>query len=166
MMLRYSNWAIVFGCVVVGGSLVALSQQPQALNANNSAEVSVLMQAKLGSSQKVVEGLMSSDFGMIRKGGEDLQKICDSNQWRRGDDQVVGHYRSELRRAANKLVEQAKAENLDGAAYTYMQTMTTCISCHQYTRNVLRVAHSKPSVIPIPVTEEEMPPRNFRSVYR
>jgi len=105
---------------------------------------------------------------MILKGGEDLLKISDSQNWKRGDDQVVGHYRSELRRAALKLIVQAKAENLDGAAYTYMHTMTTCINCHQYSRDVLRIAgtHGDGPVVPIPVTEHENAARQLGSILR
>ncbi len=126
-------------------------------NSVQNANAAVLMRAKLGSSQKIVEGLMAGDFSMIRKGGNDLEQICDSTNWRRHEDQIVSHYRSELRRGALKLVKHADAENLEGAAYTYMHTLTTCINCHEYSRNVLRIASMKnPNpVVRIPVTEHE-----------
>ncbi len=155
-----------------GAGYLVLAQQPPMLSPKADADVSVLMRAKLSSSQKVVEGLTSSDFDMIRKGAEDLQKICDSNSWRRGDDQVIGHYRSELRRAAMKLLDQATEQNLDGAAYTYMHTLSTCINCHQYTRAQLRVAGTGKSgagtaaVVPIPVTERENAAYQARNLYR
>ncbi len=145
-----------------------LAQQPQMLNSNRTADVTVLMQAKLSSSQKVVEGLMAGDFAMIRKGGEQLGKICESTQWQNSHDQVVGHYRSELQRASMKLIAMAKDENLDGAAYTYMHTLTTCVNCHSYSRNVKRVAQAKqPSpVVSIPVTEREHAELHMREIYR
>lgn len=132
-------------------------QKSDILNAVPDANAAVLMRAKLGSSQKIVEGLMAGDFAMIRKGGDDLEKICDSSNWRRLEDQVVTHYRSELRRGATKLLQHAEAENLEGAAYTYMHTLTTCINCHEYSRNVLRIAKAdQPGpVVRIPVTERE-----------
>lgn len=152
-----------------GAAYFAKAQQPLMLSPRADADLSVLMRAKLSGSQKVVEGLMSSDFDMIRKGGEGLQNICDSNTWRSGDDQVVGHYRSELRRAAMKLVQQANDENLDGAAYTYMHTLSTCINCHQYSRTKLRVAGAgspESKVVPIPVTEGENNAYRARTIYR
>ena len=132
-------------------------QQPEALNAIPQQNDSVLMRAKLGSSQKVVEGLMAGDFSMIRKGGSDLAQICDSQNWRRLENQVVAHYRNELRRSAEKLVKHSDDENLEGAAYTYMHSMTICINCHEYSRNVLRIADTRAAspVISIPVTEQE-----------
>jgi hypothetical protein len=135
----------------------AQQREAEMLNAVPDANAAVLMRAKLGSSHKIVEGLMAGDCTMISKGASDLQKICDSSNWRRHEDQVVTHYRNELRRGATKLVKHAESENLEGAAYTYMHTLTTCINCHEYARNVLRIADSDtPSpVVRIPVTERE-----------
>ncbi|MCA9126711.1 MAG: hypothetical protein KDB22_06490 [Planctomycetales bacterium] len=148
-------------------AIAAVGQQPL-LGPKVDDELFVLMRAKLSSSQKVVEGLMAGDFTMIRQGGEEMQKICDSSQWRHAEDQVVGHYRSELKRSAMKLVAQAGEENLEGAAYTYMHTLSTCINCHQYSRNVLRVAkiQGKSGVVSIPVTEQENAAYQNGSLYR
>jgi len=168
-MPRFIKLATTLGLASALLAYYAIGQQPPALNAVSNDEASVLMRAKLSSSQRVIEGLMSADFEMIRKGGEDLQKICDSNQWRQRDEQVVAHYRGELRRSALKLIALAKEENLDGAAYTYMHTMTTCINCHQYSRDVLRIADRSaplPQVVRIPVTEQENSAREFRNLYR
>jgi hypothetical protein len=143
----------------------ATGQQPR-LSEPRHDELSILMQAKLSSTQKVVEGLMSGDFEMIRKGGMDLQRVCDATGWRSHDDQVYGHYRAELKRSAAKLVEQANVSNLDGAAYGYMHTLTTCINCHDHCRNVLRVAQVEPQVVPIPVTESEFAAQQKRTLYR
>lgn len=168
-MPRFIKLATTLGLASALLAYYAIGQQPAALNPVSSDEASVLMRAKLSSSQRVIEGLMSADFEMIRKGAEDLQKICDSTQWRRRDEQVVAHYRSELRRSAMKLIALAKEENLDGAAYTYMHTMTTCINCHQYSRDVLRIADRSsplPQVVRIPVTEQENSPRQSRNLYR
>lgn len=159
---------MLFSKRLVGGSLCAAlalamllslttAQQPEMLNAVPKQDTTILMRAKLASSQKVVEGLMAGDFEMIEKGASDLEKICDSANWRHHEDQVVTHYRSELRRGAVKMAIQAEDKNLEGAAYVYMHTLTTCINCHEYARNVLRIAHGIPggAVVPIPTSEQE-----------
>lgn len=134
----------------------AWSQQPRLVTEKSRDDVSVLMRAKLSSSQKVVEGLMSGDFSMIDKGAGDLKRVCDSEHWQMSQDPVVSHYRGELRRSSMKLAKQAGEENLEGAAYTYMHTLTTCINCHEYSRNVLRVADATSHpVVPIPSTLAE-----------
>ncbi len=146
--------------MIVGGLLLAIggfaiAQQP-GFNSVESPDLGIAMRAKLGSSQRIVEGLTSANFELIRKGAEDLRNICDSRVWRPREDQVYTHYRGDLLRSATKLMEQAEQQNLDGAAYTYMHTLTTCINCHQYSRDVLRVAvvPRESSVILIPATDQ------------
>ncbi len=144
------------------------AQQPQMPNARPKQDTGVLMLAKLGSSQKVVEGLMSGDFATIKKGANDLLQVCDSQNWRQYEDQIVTHYRAELGRDARKMIAQAEDKNLEGAAYVYMHALTTCINCHEYSRNVLRIAGdaSHNMVVPIPVTEQEAHVVNRNSVIR
>jgi len=119
------------------------------------------MLAKLASSQKIVSGLVSKDFPEIRKGAEELSRICEATEWAAEHDQIYAHHRTELKRQSQKLIKMATEQNLDGAAYTYMHALTTCISCHEYCRDVLKIADGPDTfekVVPIPVTED-MPMR-------
>lgn len=134
----------------------SLAQQPVLTN-REPAELTIAMRAKLAASHKIVEGLTAADFDLIRKGAGELSTICDSQIWRPREDQVYSHYRSELHRAGIKLSDMAEQQNLDGAAYTYMHMLSTCINCHQYSRDVLRIAsnpRSTDAVVSIPVTDE------------
>ncbi len=157
--------AFILVCSLTGIGALVIGQQPTLSDADRG-DLAILMRAKLMSTQKVVEGLMDGDFSLIRKGGLELQRICDATGWRSHDDQVYGHYRAELKRSAIKLVEQADAGSLDGAAYGYMHTLTTCINCHDHCRNVLRIAQASPRVVPIPVTEHESHAPSTYSQYR
>ena len=163
------HWKLLSGLMVCccGFAMIAWGQQSSQLPESGRDQLGGLMRAKLSSSQRVVEGLMAGDFGLIRKGGDEMLKICDAEEWRTREDQIYAHYRGELRRNAMKLIKQADEKSLDGAAYTYMHSMTTCISCHEYCRNVLRVASvTLPSyVAPIPVTEQESQ-QQYGSLYR
>lgn len=152
---------------IIAGSLLAVAicwaaaqtsaQQGAALNRVSGTDTTVLMRAKLGSSQKIVEGLMAGDFAAISKGAADLAKICESTAWIHQDDQVVAHYRSQLKKAALRMNRHASEENLEAAMFTYMNSLSTCVRCHEYSRNVLRVAQAPQanSVVRIPVTEQE-----------
>ncbi len=146
---------MIFGGLLLAIGGFAIAQQP-GFNSVESPDLGIAMRAKLGSSQRIVEGLTSANFELIRKGAEDLRNICDSRVWRSREDQVYTHYRGDLQRSAMKLMEMAEQQNLDGAAYTYMHTLTTCINCHQYSRDVLRVAvvPRESSVILIPATDQ------------
>jgi hypothetical protein len=118
-----------------------------------------LMLAKLASTQRVVVGLVSKDFSEIKRGADELASVCDAVQWTSQPDPFYGNYRRELRRHAKRLGELAQGQNLDGAAFAYMQTMSTCISCHEHCRDILRTADRvipKNGVVPIPVAEEEV----------
>lgn len=136
-------------------SLLARGQQAPSASAHNPSELSGLMRAKLASSQKVVEGLMAKDFELIGKGADEMRTVCDATEWPAIKDEVYAHYHAEMRRTAAKISRLAEEENLDGAAYTYMHSLTTCISCHDYCREVLRVADELPDLQPVPGTPME-----------
>jgi hypothetical protein len=126
-----------------------------------------LMLAKLASSQTIVAGLVSKDFDQIRRGAQDMVRICDATQWESNADDTYVQYRSELRRQAVRLTQLAGEENLEGAAFVYMHSMSTCINCHQHCRDVLRIADRRPNqggVILIPTTESGVswPGQEFR----
>jgi hypothetical protein len=168
MMLATKRWGM--GAVAVmlfaGAWLTAGAQQRVTPKPNQDDKLAALMLAKLASSQKIVNGLVSEDFAEIRRGAEGLNRICDATGWAGHTDQIYGHHRTELRRQSEKLIKLADDRNLDGAAFTYMHSLTTCISCHQYCRDVLKIADNLGTglkVVPIPVTEDEPMLSNGRS---
>ncbi len=93
-----------------------------------------------------------------------MSRICDATEWVGHSDPIYAHHRTELKRQANKLIKLAGDKNLDGVTYTSMHALTTCISCHQHCRDVLKIAEGSrrsTRVIPIPVTDEiPMPMEN------
>ena len=124
---------------------------------DESLELATLMHAKLASSQKITEGLVTKDFDLIRKGAEEWRRVTAATKWYSHNDPVFLHYRTELGRNADKLVRVADEKNLDAAAYTYTASLTTCTACHEYSRDVLHVpARRNPRAVqPIPDTDEE-----------
>lgn len=130
-------------------------------NTRNDAKEAALMRAKLASTQRVVDGLVSKDFDDITKGAEELIKICKATEWQTHQDEVYTHHRRELMLQAEKMIASAARENLDGAAYSYIHALTTCISCHEYCRDVLKIAQDD-RIIPIPTTDEAVGPKPAR----
>lgn len=146
--MKFFRLALIACGIGAGAALVAVEATPPA---NKAAETeAALMRAKLASTQKIVEGLMIRDFKLVRSGAQELEKICNATEWHAEEDQVYAHYRTELRQTAKKLAELSQGEDRDGAAYTYMHSVTTCISCHDYCRDVLRIARNPPDLQPIP----------------
>ena len=118
---------------------------------------SALMRAKLASSHKIMEGLVARDFHEILDGAAELKRICRATEWEAHSDPVYAHYRSELVRQANKLIDAAGQSNSDSATFAYMNTLTTCINCHDHCRDVLKIARVRRAakVIPIPTTDSD-----------
>ena len=106
----------------------------------DQSDTSAFMRAKLASSQAVLEGLVTEDFGLISKGARQMKKMSEAAEWPRAPDEVYDHYSEEFRRLAAKLTHLAAKENLEGASFTYMHMTSMCISCHKYVRGSLRVA--------------------------
>lgn len=120
--------AALFACAV--WNLAAADPQPPG---NRDA---VLMRAKLAAAQQVLEGLMAGNFKTIGRGAEQLR---DLEQWHvQKRDAVYDHYSNEFRRLAEKLTHLAEDDNLEGAMFTYQHLTATCMSCHQYVRDVPR----------------------------
>jgi len=83
---------ITLGLGIIGTATVfSPAQEPKMLNTMPDENAAVLMQAKLASTEKIIEGLMSGHFGRIRNGADDLATICQAKNWRRLEDQVVVH---------------------------------------------------------------------------
>ncbi|NIL98380.1 MAG: hypothetical protein GTO53_10865 [Planctomycetales bacterium] len=100
-----------------------------------------LMRAKLASSQRVFEGLLTKDFAQIRKGADELVRITDVAAWQNIDDPVHKHYHAEFRRLIIRLRGLAEKANLEGASFLYMQSVSTCINCHEHVRDVQKIAN-------------------------
>ena len=96
-----------FVCAGIGAaSLMAWASEPQP-PAAESVELATLMHAKLASSQKITEGLVTKDFDLIRKGAAEWQRVTAATKWYSHNDPVFLQYRAELGRNAEKLTRAA-----------------------------------------------------------
>lgn len=148
---------VTAGILTLGVGWILAYGNSDVPNTKNDAKDAALMRAKLASTQRVVDGLVSKDFNDITKGAEELIKICKATEWQSHQDEVYSHHRRELMLQAEKMIASAAKENLDGAAYSYIHALTTCISCHEYCRDVLKIAQDD-RIIPIPTTDEAVGP--------
>ncbi len=141
-MKRHTAYFV--GClllvVLVLGSLILIAADPPTATDGVIEETEVLMRAKLSSSQKVLEGLLAEDFTLVAQGAKEMVHISEAAEWPRARDEVYEHYSTELRRQCIKLEDLAKKTNHEGAAFTYMQVTMTCINCHDYVRDSLRIS--------------------------
>lgn len=101
-----------------------------------------LMRAKLTSSKKVLEGLLRRDYQAIAQGAREMKRISEAAEWPRARDAVYEHHSMEFRRQCNQLESLAQKMNHEGVQFTYLSMTSTCIHCHDYVRDALRVADS------------------------
>ncbi|MFM9966533.1 MAG: hypothetical protein ACKV2Q_35595 [Planctomycetaceae bacterium] len=153
--------------VLSGLALSALLAAEKPKPAKPAAE-DILMRAKLASSQKVLEGLVEKNFAQIQKGGEELVKVGETNEWVAHDDPTYEHFRREFRRQARKLAAFGDQQNLEGATFAYLGLISTCVECHSHCRDVLRTAAEPPNLkaVPIPDAEGRLSDESRRPVRR
>ena len=121
-----SRKLVLIVCVLcVGVAFMVGQAKPPETDAGGTE--AALMRAKLASSQKVVEGLMTPDLTLGRTGALELEKICDATEWHAKEDQVYAHYRAELQRTAKKLLNDTEdstlaiAIELEGHCYSRLR---------------------------------------------
>jgi hypothetical protein len=94
-----------------------------------------LMTAKLKESQTVLEGLALNDFAKVQKSAEELLRISKEAQFRKAlNTPRYDLHANSFQRAAETLIEKAKAKNIDGATLAYVDMTLSCVRCHQHAR--------------------------------
>jgi hypothetical protein len=138
-MMKLRPFLIVLLSLLAGAAttamLAAADPPPESIS-----ETHVLMRAKLTSSQKVLEGLLAEDFTLIEHGAREMKRISEAAEWPRVRDPIYEHHAAEFRRLCIKLESLAQQTNHEAASFTYLQMTTTCITCHNYVRDSLRIA--------------------------
>ncbi len=94
------------------------------------------MRMKLEASSKILEGLTTENFQMIRAGAQTLHKMSAAEKWRVSNDVLYRQYSTEFNQEAGRLLEQANARNLDGATLAWVECSMSCVRCHKYARAI------------------------------
>ena len=97
------------------------------------------MRRKLGSSTRILEGLVTEDAGKISRGATELLTMSEEEKWRASNDMMYLQHSREFRDTVRKLHVKAKSGSLDGAALAWIDVTMSCISCHDWVRDVLVV---------------------------
>ncbi len=131
---------ILLGAVIVGSA----KADPPVGQVTPIGEASgTLMRSKLVTSQQVLEGLLRKDFDAIASGAGRMKQISEAAEWPRSRDSVYEHFAQIFRRQCNQLEQAATNRNHEGVMFTYLGLTTTCVQCHDYVRDSLRVARPR-----------------------
>jgi hypothetical protein len=123
--------------ILTSSALIQARQDNQEPNPQNKTRP--FMRAKLVGSQSVMDGLVTENFGLIRRGAENMKMISEAVQWPVSQDKVYDHHGIEFRSQCDKLMKLADEKNLEGVHYTFLSMTTTCINCHNYVRGKFKV---------------------------
>ncbi|HEY7428024.1 MAG TPA: hypothetical protein VH682_27570 [Gemmataceae bacterium] len=99
-------------------------------------KVSEIMQKKLKHAQKVLEGLAMKDFKKINNSADELLFLMREAEWKVLRTRDYENYSNEFRRNVQGLLKNAKDENLDACALSYVEMTLTCVKCHKHVREV------------------------------
>lgn len=134
MRLR-TNWIVAIVLLAVSASgmwLACRADEPPEANGG----VRPFMRMKLEASTKILEGLTTENFQMIRDGAQTLHKMSAAEKWRVSNDVLYRQYSTEFNREAERLLEQANGRNLDGATLAWVECTMSCVRCHKHARAI------------------------------
>jgi cytochrome c556 len=108
---------------------------------NRVRDVKPFMRMKLEASSRILEGLTTENFEMIAEGARKLRQMSTAEKWRVTNDVLYRQYSAEFADNAGKLLEKAKAHNLDGATLAWVECTMSCVRCHNHARAIKIVSH-------------------------
>ena len=101
-----------------------------------------LMREKLTHAQKVLEAIMTSNYGMLDKESAALERVTDDPAWMVLKTPEYRRYSAGFLRASQALVAAAKDRDFDAAEAANQALMTSCYQCHRYVKNA-RLANQR-----------------------
>lgn len=126
MLKKIASFALV---VCLGLAL------PQA-EGSQKGRLGQLMADKLRNSQILLQGIALSDFPKIISSAEELVKLSQTAEWLANRTPRYEVHSNAFQRAAETVIQKAKAKNIDGVVLAYQDLMMSCVRCHEYLREV------------------------------
>jgi hypothetical protein len=128
--MRTLSYVVLFLFLV--GPLAPLTGQPRPQN----NALKRMMTDKVKNAQALLEGLAMADYAKVTRSAEELIRISNTAEWVVHKTARYETYGNEFRRAAEDIIQKAKAKNIDGVALGYGDLVRSCVRCHQYVREV------------------------------
>jgi hypothetical protein len=98
-------------------------------------ELRDFMKQKLALSQAVLAGLTREEYTPVARAAKGLKELSEDAQWRVSPNVNYLRLSSEFQDLADRLQENAKERDLDGATLAYVRLTINCIECHKLVRN-------------------------------
>ena len=124
--MRSRTWIGVTALALLASGLTAGAQ----VTATNR-----LMRDKLLHSQKILEALTTSNYGMLTSEAEALSKVVASPQWDPMRTPEFRGYTEAFSKATQDLLAASEQRDLDVAAARYGDVIAACYNCHRYRKS-------------------------------
>ena len=95
------------------------------------------MRDKLELSQRVLEGVVTEDWGLIITKGTRLSAMTQEADWRLFENPDYDQQSLAFRRHVDGLVKAAHDKNLDATTLAYVRMTMSCVDCHKLVRGKL-----------------------------
>ena len=69
-----------------------------------------------------------------------MKRISEAAEWPRARDSVYEHFGKVFRQQCAQLEKLASEGNNEGVTFMYLGMTNTCVNCHDYVRDSLRIA--------------------------
>ena|SRR5271165_6654071 len=119
---------------ILAAALLALAIPVLSSHGEDQGALKKLMTKKLENSQKVLEGLALNDYDLVAKHAAELIQISKAAEFRVLKTPQYELNSNDFRRAAETMIQQAKAKNTDGIALAYVDLTLSCVRCHKHVR--------------------------------
>jgi hypothetical protein len=100
--------------------------------AEKKTATQTFMREKLKDAQRVLEGLATADFKLVKQGAEHMEIMSRATEWHVVEGPVYAQYSAEFRRNCEQLIKRAEEKNIDSATLAYLQLTMSCINCHKF----------------------------------
>jgi cytochrome c556 len=125
-------FVVAMAAVLCGIGFICRADEPP----SPKGGVRPFMRVKLEASNKILEGLATEDFRLVREGARTLHTMSGAEKWRVSNDPLYRQYSAEFNRQAERLLEKANERNLDGATLAWVECTMSCVRCHKYARAI------------------------------
>ncbi len=103
---------------------------------NQKGRLNQIMADKLRFSQDLLQGIALADYPKIIASAEELLKLSRTAEWLANMAPRYEGHSNTFQRAAETVIQKAKARNIDGVVLAYQDLTMSCVRCHQYLREV------------------------------
>jgi len=103
----------------------------------NKDPLAKYMRQKLQASNQILEGLVTEDMQLVRKGATQLEKMSKEEQFMVLNDAIYRQFSLDFQRSVQQLQKDAEKSSVDAASLTWIKTTLNCIECHKYTKGML-----------------------------